>query len=186
MDFEKMMDDASLPEAEELICLDGKLMAEHERLDAELSRLMAKREIQGSLSLAGDGSGALRERIEELETLMKEHSYPFKLRAMGRSKFRKLKAAHPARKDPERPETMLTEDYMAGGVNIETIQEPLLRACIVDPVLSDARWSELAEDKLTDGQWERLFRRAWELNQGKVDIPFSRAALLARRTTDED
>jgi hypothetical protein len=110
---------------------------------------------------------------------MREHTYPFRLRAMTRHAWRALVNEHqPREKDGE----VLPEDRLA-GVNRETFFEPLVRASIVDPELSDEDWPQLL-DTLTDRQFEELVSAAWDLNQGKVDIPFSRAAWQTRRSSD--
>ena len=51
-----------------------------------------------------------------------------------------------------------------------------MRASVVDPDLTDSEWSQLL-DAITDMQFEELAGVAWELNQERVDVPFSPAAL---------
>jgi hypothetical protein len=66
----------------------------------------------------------------------------------------------------------------------DTLFPALVRASTVDPQLDDAEWAELLDEKLTDRQFSDLTDAAWFLNRGEVDIPFSRAASQANRSTE--
>jgi hypothetical protein len=183
MDFAKMLDDAELPETTVAICLKGSLAAQHAALDRELTDRLERR--GRTNSLAGDGTAQLREQIEALEAEMKEHTYPFRLRALGRNKWRRLMEKYPPRKEGEGVTAEVAGMDVMSGVNRELFMEPMLKACIIDPKLSDEQWEQLSE-KLTDRQYEDLVSAAWDINQGKIDIPFSRAASLARRSTEDE
>jgi hypothetical protein len=74
----------------------------------------------------------------------------------------------------------------AGGFdfNPDTFWEPLLRACLVDPEITDAdEWADFLAG-ITDYQFNELAIAALTLNRGKVDIPFSPAASMMKRTSD--
>jgi hypothetical protein len=132
---------------------------------------------------------------------MKENTYPFVLRSLGRSRWRKLMDQHPPRQEQEGvvSEAVATADAIS-GINRDTFFEPMLRASIVDPVLSNEQWQKLVHGveadpdkgieeepaKLTDRQYEDLVNAAWDLNQGKVSVPFSLAASLGHRSTDSE
>lgn len=173
-DFRAILSGAKLPEATVHLCLRGDITAEVERLDAELEHLQKR----PTTSLAGSGTAALVEQIERLQDEMREHTYPVRMRALTRAAWRELMLAHP----PREVDGEVNAEDRVTGANRETVFEPLVRLSIVDPELSEADWKQLV-DKLTDRQYEELVRAAWELNQGTVDIPFSRAALRAHRIT---
>lgn len=177
-DFARLLADAKLPEKTVPVCLRGDLVADFEAADRELEQAQKK----PSTSLAGSGTATLLERLEALEAEMAEHTYTFRLRAMPRHAWRELMAAHPPRKGDDGE--LVIEDRITGA-NRTTVFEPLVRASIVDPELTDAQFAELV-GKLTDRQFEDLTTAAWDLNQGSVDIPFSRAASRARRTTSDE
>ena len=65
------------------------------------------------------------------------------------------------------------------GVNADTFYEAIIRACVVDPQMSDEQWHALCA-ALTDRQFDELAQAAWDLNRREVDIPFSRAASRTR------
>jgi hypothetical protein len=174
-DFAALLGRARMPERTVPVCLAGDLAADFEQADRELELAQKK----GSDSLAGNGTAALLARIDALSDEMAANTYPFRLRALTRPAWRELCNAHPPRKD-DKGEPDIGD--LQSGVNRDTFMEPLLRASIVDPELSDETFADLV-GKLTDRQYEELVRAAWDLNQGEIDIPFSRAALRARRAT---
>jgi hypothetical protein len=177
-DFAKLLGAARMPERSVQVCLRGDLAAELEALDAELEHAQKK----PKTSLAGTGTTALVERIEALQDEMRAHTYPVRLRAMTRHAWRELVDAHPPRRD-DKGEPDIGD--VQSGVNRDTFFEPMLRASIVDPELNDDQFQQLSQ-ALTDRQYEGLVRVAWDLNQGEIDIPFSRAAWRARRTTSDE
>jgi len=188
---------AKLPERSVPVCLRGDLVAEWEQAERDLERAQK----QPDHSKEGVGVGALVERIEALQAEMSEHTEKFRLRALPRHKFRKLVIAHPPRKDGD--EEIRREDNQL-GLNRETFFPELIKASVVEPELDEDDWRELLGDTdevraeleaggradeiregvLTDRQFGNLEDVAWFLNRADgIDVPFSRAASLARRTT---
>jgi hypothetical protein len=195
-DFDAMLKKAKLPESTVPICLRGDLVAEHEDLVRQLDAVKDT----ARTSLADGGTSGLAERIRELEAEMKASTYVFRLRALAGPRFAALKRKHPPRESDEGQ--VLMKDLVAGGVNVEEFAEPLIRASVFDPKLSDGQWRELLGDsddekvrrladgqdvedgKLSAGQIDELFNAAWALNQRSVDVPFSSAASRIPRTTE--
>jgi hypothetical protein len=177
-DFLTMMADARLPERTVPICLRGDLTAAHEELERKLEDAQ-RRPVD---SLEGNGTGELAEQILALEAAMRDHSYTFVVRALPKPAWRKFVAEHGPRVDP------VTGDPDAGdvrvGFNQETFYDDVVRACVIDPVLDSAGWTELLDTKLTDRQIGDLADAAWAVNRGTVDVPFSHAASRSRRATD--
>jgi hypothetical protein len=180
MDIKAMLADAHLPERTVPICLRGDLVAEHERLERKLEEAQRR----PADSLEGNGVGELVDAIMALEGRMQEATVNFRLRALPKPAWRALVVGHPPRKTDEgdpHPEDL-------AGFNTETFFDAITRACLVDPVVDDEAWELMAGDtgRLTDRQLGRLADAAWTVNRGDVDIPFSRAASLARRSTDKE
>lgn len=173
--FKAMLADAKRPERTVEVCMRGDLAAEHEQLerDLELAQKTAANDKEGG------GIAALLDRIDTVETQMREHSYTFRLRALPRHEFRALVHAHPPR---ETDGVRLPEDA-AIGINRDTFFPVIIRVAVIDPELDDAEWTDLLDDKLTDHQFQELAWVAWQLNDGEVGIPFSRAASLARQVS---
>jgi hypothetical protein len=179
MDIHDKIKQAKLPTRTVPVCLRGDLVAEIEQLDRQL--VAAEKEPATGLEDAGQ-LRELAERIEALRTEMADSSHTFVLSAMPGQNYRALKAEHPPRLDAEgkvQPEDALM------GANVDTLAEPLLRACCVDPVLDDATWAAL-EPVLTDRQYDDLVNAAIMANQGPVSIPFSRAASRVMRSTEPE
>lgn len=161
-------EDTGLPERNVPICLAGKLQADYELAEREL----AEAEEAPADSLAGNGSTVIARRIEELREQMKAKTIDFRLRALPRKKWRKLKAEHPPRKDEEG--AVHAEDKWT-GVNTETFFPLAIRACLIDPDLDESDW-EVLDAKLTFNQYDTLSAAVWVLNATEVDVPFSLAA----------
>lgn len=176
--FKEMLGQAQRPERSVEICLRGDLVAEFEQVERELKAL--QRQVTDSLD--GGGAGDLIERLEALRGEMKEHSYPFRFRALPRPEFRALVRAHGPRKDPETGEVMEADRYI--GVNTETFFDELIRRGVVDPEMDDADWKLLLDEKITDKQFDELADAAWAVNRNDVDIPFSHVASLMKRATE--
>ncbi len=161
---------AKLPEKTVPLCLRGDLAAQHEYLCTQLG--MAQREAAATESLAGSPEVTeLAQQIVDLEKEMESSVGLFVLRALPRTEWAALVAKHPPRRHDG---VILTED--AQGVNSETFPDEAVRACMVDPVLSDADWHLLVSGAITDAQYGQLVDATWALNRGSVSVPFSRAA----------
>jgi hypothetical protein len=173
--FKTMLAGAKLAEKSVPICLRGDLVADHEAAERELEVAQKK----PADSLDGNGVGALVDRIEALEAEMREHTYDFRLRAMPKPDFRAVVAAYPPRRGDDGDIVDQDRYVMA---NYDELLPALVRACTVDPELDTDGWAEL-DAKLTDRQWGDLADAAWFVNRGEVDVPFSRAASLARRNS---
>lgn len=150
------------------LCLRGDLVAEFEEMERQLAAVQAK----PANSLAGSGAQGIAEQIEALRSQMDDFSATFRLRALTRRAYQKLTAAHPARRGPDG--AILPED--AEGLNSETWGFALIRACLIDPEISDEQYVRLVDEVLSDRQYEQLYIAALRLCRGDVDIPFSVAA----------
>jgi hypothetical protein len=93
------------------------------------------------------------------------------LRALGRTKWRELKKAHPARVEGEGgvdAETAKSDRRF--GVNMDSIEDDLVFASVTDPKFtSRADFDEWAED-WAEGEWKMLVRSSWSLvNVASID-----------------
>lgn len=99
------------------------------------------------------------------------------LRAIGRTKWRELRAKHPAR-----TEGPGVEGDRLAGVNTEDIEDDLVFASIAEPKFtSRAAFDEWA-DELSEGEWQVLVAKSWELANGARLDPKSLPALPIRTT----
>jgi len=171
-DFATLLAGAKLPERSVPICMRADLVADHEAADRELEALLDK-----PTGKFNDGRGELKERLLQLEAEMTAATYAFRLRGLAGAGFRKLVAEHP----PRQTDDGGVDPRDAIGVDISTMFDALVRACLVDPELTDEQFEQL-QAALTDKQWDQLATAAWNLNTRAVDVPFSRAA--SRLTPD--
>lgn len=172
LSLDDLIDAAELPGRVVSVCLRGDLVAQIEDLDAQL---VEKRKLGQTLADAGDAR-LLAEQIEQLRAEMQRHSVQFHLRGLTRPEKQALEAKHPPRDGNDNDKAM--------GFNEETFYVPLIRACLVEPEISDAQWAKL-EPRLSDGQIEELARAAWHVTTGAVRVPFSSAAFKTLRRSEE-
>lgn len=179
--FKDRLKQARLPERSEPICLRGDLVADFEAAERDLKRVQ-----ESTTDSLEDGIGPIVDRIEALRAEMLEHTEDFRLRALPKPRFRALIAEHPPRRT--QGEDGSEGELDAGDANLgldrSTFFEALIRASIVSPDLDDDDWAALME-VLTDRQFGDLSDTAWFLNRGEIDVPFSRVASLARRTSGD-
>lgn len=161
-DLAALLAAARLPERTVDLCLRGDLQAEWENLQRNLEE--AKR-VPDMRSLGDPPPGAeLEDAIHALEVTMAASVLTLTLRALNRKAFQDLALKHPPRPDDQR-------DKMY-GLNFESFNADLIRACCVDPELDDDQWAHLIE-VITPGQYRLLGDTCEVLNHSPVDVPFS-------------
>lgn len=183
-DFDALLDEAELPERTVSVCLRGKLRAEWELLNEQLSEAQQRERS----SMSDDGGQAVAEQMAELEERMRAGTVTVRLRALGdrdgtpgRTRFNRLVAEHPPRDDNRLDATL--------GVNKDTFFDALIPLSVVDVTAHDGdvhvpddAWVERMLTRITARQFDDLANAAFLLNGGGVDVPFSPAA--SRLTRD--
>jgi len=153
------------------VCVDPDLVRGYEAAVAE--RESARSGPRDSLAAGGMPDG-LQQRIADLLAQVEANTIPLTFKALPRPEFRKLRDSHPPKKDADGNFVRLVDARL--GVDADGFGEPLVRASLVSPELDDEDLTVLINEVLTDGQWDDLFTRVWNLNEEKVDVPFSPAA----------
>lgn len=156
---------ATRPETSVPIPMAGHLIAEHEELDRQLVELLRT----APKSLAGPPPEAreVAERITAIEAELAASVVAFRVRAMGKTKWRKLVAEHTPRPD--------NDSDLRAGYNVESFAEVAVRKCVIEPAMDQATWDTFIDD-LSDGGYEQLTDAMWKVNRSSVSVPFSRAA----------
>ena len=176
--FKEKLSRARKPRRTVDICLAGDLVAEFAELEKQLKE--ATKEQAASYSLEDTGGAVeLAERMEALRQEIREQVEPFVIQGLPGTTYRALKAQFPPR---EREDGQLVDSDRQLNTNVDDLAEPLIRACLVEPELDDQTWAETME-ALTDGQWEELFAAAILVNEGRLTVPFSRAASAILQTS---
>lgn len=152
------------------VCLDGALVAEYEAVEAELENKRRERVVDKRMN---DPIVALERRKGELWMAQKSEMVVFKLRALPRAVWSKIKLDNPPRKD-----NALDAHY---GFNTETLFDAamLTEGTIVEVTqggepteFTGEDWVEFAAD-LTAGQFGEFQVALNELNGGRSEVPFS-------------
>jgi hypothetical protein len=167
------IDDVETPEHSITLCLRGKLVAEHERLSAQLAGMST-----APTNLAGDSPGRdIADRLVQLQEEMREHEKVFSFQAVTpRGKWRVLRGKQPVRTEP------VDED--AYGDQFHAWLTEVVAASSLDPVMTVEQVRRLA-DRLSNGQWSKLSNAAWSVNEDDQGIPFSAAASVLSRSSGE-
>ena len=127
----------------------------------------------------GDPYTALREDFEALKAEAVEAATVVELTSVGRREWRTLKAKHPARTEGDKD--ALEGDKLA-GVNTDEVEDDLVYESVSSPEFSSrASFDEWADD-LSEGEWQTLVVKAWELANGARFDPKSLPASPIRST----
>lgn len=169
----------SLPTTSVPVCMHADLQAEHEDLERQLQEALTKP--RDSLA-AGGNAAELSARIEQLEAQMRKHTVTFKFQALPRPEWKELVEAHPPRKAAD-GSVDERDKYIGVG---PSFYPAMIRACCLEPALSDEVWALLFDKRLTDRQFDTLSDAAWALNRRDVDVPFSRAASRIRDHSESE
>jgi hypothetical protein len=176
VDIDAIIDGARRARRSMDLCLRGDLVAEYEDLDRQ--REEAQKIDLGDSLASGGTTADIVTRMDALRAEMKAGSITVVLEALTRRNFLKLCSLHPVRRDEEgKPEPR----DIGLGVNVETVWDPLIRACWVSPTITKARLTRVLDEILSDAQYSALAGLAWEVNRADVDIPFSYAASRNRQ-----
>lgn len=141
------------------LVLDGDLVAEHEQLSVQLE------------SVAQDSPDALllAEQINELELRMADVTVEVVFRGMGRGRWRKLMADHPA-----------PDDVKALGFSEWDPHEfpfAAMAVCLVEPAWTAEQLRDLVDEVLSEAQFQEIWGACLLANIGSgVSRPESRAA----------
>lgn len=167
----EILDQAKLAERTLALYVGGDrdLAARYQELDRQL--VTAADQPPDSLA-AGSPRRAIEAEMAEIQAEMAEDTIELRLRAVRRKAFRALAEQHPPRKDPDGE----THRFDKLGFNADAMPDPLIRASIVAPELTEEQLTHLLDEVLTDAQYDELFLACYGLNRGVVDVPFSSAA----------
>jgi hypothetical protein len=169
--FSDILEKARPAERTIRLCLRGDLVAEWEMLERDLARAQAT---QVGDSLAGTGAAPIAAAMRALREQMDDATVTFTVRAKTRPEYRAFCAAHPPRKGPDGK--VLPEDEE--GLDTSTFGFDLVRACVVEPEMTDEQYARLVDTILSDRQFEQLYLAALAVCRGDVDVPFSSAVSM--------
>ncbi|MGP9490050.1 hypothetical protein ACT3R5_15970 [Glutamicibacter sp. AOP5-A2-7] len=173
------------PEQVVSLCLDGGLVAEHDRLQVEIEEAGKKYTADRRLTSVNPVV-ELNRKLADLYERQKAETVHFTLRGLRRDVWDGLKTANPARKD-----NVLDERY---GYDVDAIVDAAMStegtiAGVVDadgePVeFTHEEWAGLSAD-FTRGQWASFQVPVLELNGSVPSIPFSHAAYKTTQGSGE-
>ena len=157
--IEEILGGIKPPRNSATITLRADLLARH----SELKRAHADAIRDDFSSNDGPQAPRIMEELRELEAEIADSQIVFTFEALGGHRYKRLRAAHPPTKEQRR------EGY---DFNPGTFPAALLAACSIDPQMDEDQAREL-EDRLSDGQFTKLWNTAITLNVGDDAAPKS-------------
>lgn len=174
--LDELIDQAQLPRRAVTVCVRGDLVAEFQRLEDQLAEHNEKKVTDKRLTGSPEGR-KIAEQMETLRTKMRDASIELTVEAFPGTEWRSMKAEHPLPDEPA-PQDLVVR------ANAQTLFNDAVPKSIVEPDLTDEQWDKLNR-KLPDGEFQRLVDAVYELNEGSVAVPKSRAASMALRMSDD-
>lgn len=148
------------------IVLNGALLSAHEALLADLERAAEK--------FGGDSAEAadVAERLIASEATLAAAEQEYVFQAMGRGRWRKMKADHPP------------QEHQAGAhFDLDEFPIKAMAASIVTPALTEDEIRHLVDEVLDEARFQKLWLACLDANLGEaVNRPESAAARFALRT----
>lgn len=108
--------------------------------------------------------------LQEAEEDARSKRRVITLRALGRSKWRELKAAHPVRLEGDDVDAETAKEDRLAGINTASVEDDLVFASIIEPKFTSRGDYDEWVDELSEGEFQMLLRDAWSLvNIAQVD-----------------
>jgi hypothetical protein len=175
---EDLIDNAQRQRRVYRLSLAGHLVPKLQQMETELGALIAEYNADAPKRVGGRPPHLVKaDEIEALQAEMDEHAIDVVLEQRERDVFREFKAANPPRDDNP-------EDERA-GVNFAAVEDVFLRACVVEPQLSEERWQRLVQ-VAPPGDVHDMAAVAWNMHTLGLSIPKSRLVSAARKMSDGD
>lgn len=132
-----------------------------DRLNALWAAAKAAEKDESARTLAeGDPYEALAAEYDALKSEAIAEGKTVKIKAVGRREWRRLKEQHPPR--TEGSEDVIKGDRLA-GVNVASVEDDLVFVSLIEPEFtSRAAYDEWA-DELSEGEFQTILQRAWQL-----------------------
>jgi hypothetical protein len=165
------------------VCTRADLLAEFGKLDQDLRTALKARIADPRIE--GAGTADISARAQDLQEQIRASTVEFRLRALAPKRWQALVAAHPPRQTDAGG--VHEDDHM--NVNNETFFPVLIRASVVTPKLQDETWEALLDqdgERLSNAQYQAWANKCWNLNVKDVGVPFSYAASLTMRLSEDD
>ena len=155
------------------LCTDGDLLAEHERLEAQLEQAHNAQVMGGKLNSAGEVR-RLAEAVQKCEKAIRAAEDEYEFEKLSGTKWSTLKDEHGPREGKERVERWNPETFPKAAV---------AASCVSPEGMDDAAVFSAFWDGLNEAQRDVLFRGAYAANEDGASVPFSATASLVLSTS---
>lgn len=144
------------------VCVRGDLTSAIEELDEQLRALRGE-DVMGSAE-----AKALAEQLEALEAEAAAHTYEFRFEPIGTQRWRKLAGEHPPTEEQQAINRFAEWD-------VESFPSAAIAASCAEPAMTVEQALQF-EDRLSLGQWRRLWGACLAVNMDGGQVPKSVAA----------
>lgn len=153
------------PTTTELVCLRGDLLAEHERLTMLLAAEIQRDNAENRHAQAP----VVAEQLQAVEAQIREAEVEFTFVSIGEQAWTDLGALEP---------NLPTDEDRANGYafNPRTFPHAAVAASCTSPSGMTVEKSRQLAEKVSFGQWQKLWGACLRVNAGRGDSPFSLAA----------
>lgn len=108
----------------------------------------------------------LKAEVDALKAEAEARGTEIVLTAVNRNEWRALKEKYPPRSAKDVDEDIAEADRTAGGINIEDAEDDLVFATLTVPEFSSRAAFDEWAGTLSQGEWNTLARRSWNLAMG--------------------
>lgn len=158
------------------ICVRGDLVAEKEKLEAELQEAQTNDYLSNSKSKAP----TIARKLDKLAKEADKHTYEFTFEAIGMKRWQDMIADHPPTKE-QKKKAKDDEQYLE--FNPETFPIAAISASCKDPEMDEDQVRELFET-WNYSQWNKLLEACLQANLGDDAVGKSPVASAILRASD--
>lgn len=164
---------AKLAIASSELCLRGDLLTAYQEADTKFREAMALAALSESMAGTPDHLLPLAQAVDAIRQEMADYTIYVKLQAMPPKIWRNHESEHPPRTGEDGG---VHEDDRRYGVDVTTFFPAVIPVSVTDPDdMTPEMWADLFDNKLSNGQIADLCEKVWQINQGRVAVPFSPA-----------
>lgn len=169
--IDEFLEAADLAQGSVPIVMKASLLAEIEQLEQRIQQIQnAVADDQRLAGSAKEDAADLADRICELQAEAAEWTLDLRLSAVPRLRWTTAVAKY----------TTQNEDGIE-KLNLNGLMQDLFPDSLVSPEMTEVQRTEFLT-KRSEGQWEQIITKLWDLNRGGITVGKSETASQVRRT----
>jgi hypothetical protein len=172
--IDEFLEAADLAQGSVPIVMKASLLAEIEQLERRIEQIQNADVDDERLAGNPEGDAAdLADRIRALEAEANEWTLDLRLTAVPRKRWTTAVAKYTTQNDDG-----------AEKLDLDGLMEDLFPDSLTSPEMTEVQRTEFLT-KRSEGQWEKIINKLWDLNRGGITVGKSERASMVRRTKSE-